>query len=193
MTEKEGPSTTRNLVGRRTWRSWALLVLAGGVLVALAGACTAESTSMQGGHMNGGVTPNMGDSGAMMADIARPATADAADRVVRVAALDQLAFDPPVINVAVDETVAFEVTNPGTTAHEFMLGPKAMQAYHGDQMAQTPGQMMSDSPHVLSLEPGETETIAMRFVGEGELEYGCHVPGHYEGGMVGTVTAREMR
>ena len=187
---------TSTVAGRRPWRSWGLLVLAGGMLVALLGACTSgngsrsSSPGMQGGHMTGGMTPSMGNAGAMMGSISRPANIEAADRVIQVDALDQLAFDPPVIDVAVGETIAFEVTNPGATTHEFMLAPRAVQAHHGDQMRQSPGQMMTDSPHAVTLEPGETKTIAMRFVGEGVLEYGCHVPGHYEGGMVGTVTAR---
>jgi len=170
-------------------------VLAGGVLVALLGACTSgdgsrsSSPGVQGGHMTGGITPSLG-TGPLMGSIARPANVEAADRVVQVDALDQLAFDPPVIDVAVGETIAFQVTNQGATTHEFMLAPNSMQAHHGDQMGQSPGQMMTDSPHAVTLEPGDTKTIAMRFVGEGALEYGCHVPGHYEGGMVGTVTAR---
>ncbi|HEX7246855.1 MAG TPA: plastocyanin/azurin family copper-binding protein [Actinomycetota bacterium] len=192
MTE-EGSTQDTKVVGGRTWRSWARLVLAGAAIVTLLGACTADdgslssSPSMQGGHMNGGMAPS---TGAMTAGVARPAKVDVADRIVRVETLDQLTFDPPVIDVLVGETVAFEVTNPGATVHEFMLAPEAMRAHHGDQMGQSPGQMMTDQPFAVTLEPGETETIAMRFVGEGALEYGCHVPGHYEAGMVGTVTAR---
>lgn len=181
---------------RDGWLS-ALLLLAGTVfIVAVLGACTTRdetrpSSGMRDGHMSQSMMPGMADVGSMMGSIARPANASAADRVVQVDALDELAFDPAVIDVVVGSTIAFEVTNTGATTHEFMLAPATMQAQHEDQIGQAHGQMMGDSPHAVTLEPGETKTIAMRFVAEGQLEYGCHVPGHYEGGMIGIVTARD--
>jgi uncharacterized cupredoxin-like copper-binding protein len=184
--------------GRRAWWPSILLMLAAiALIVALLGACTAgdatrsESSGMPGGHMSWSTTPGSADLGAMMGGIARPAEASAADQVLQVVALDQLAFDPAVIDVVVGQTIAFEVTNSGATAHEFMLAPATMQGHHEAQMGQAHGQMMVDSPHAVTLEPGETKSITMRFMREGELEYACHVPGHYEGGMVGTVTVRD--
>ena len=138
-----------------------------------------------GGHMSEG-DHGMGQEGSMLGGVARPADPADATRVVQVQALDELAFDPSVIDVAVGDTIAFEVTNGGAVTHEFVLGSSAMQDQHGDAMDGS-DHMMSDAPNAVSLEPGETKTIAMRFASEGSLEYGCHVPGHYEGGMVGTV------
>ena len=34
---------------------------------------------------------------------------------------------------------------------------------------------------------GETKTLVYTFNEVGELEYGCHVPGHYEAGMKGDI------
>lgn len=47
--------------------------------------------------------------------------------------------------------------------------------------------MMHDDPNTLSLEPGETGELTWRFTGSGEVLYGCHQPGHYAGGMVGSI------
>lgn len=187
----DGPDMTE----RR--RQWALLAVAGVVAISLLGACTAgddlrsDPGDMPSGHMTESPGQHMGDAGSMMGGIARPIDAQDAARVVAVEALDELAFDPSVIDVAVGDTIAFEVTNTGAATHEFMLAPTAMQDQHGEEMAGS-GHMMTDAAHAVSLTPGETKTVAMRFVGEGTLEYGCHVPGHYEGGMVGTVVARNL-
>jgi len=155
-------------------------------MVVLSSDGTMHAGSGIGGHMEGSSMPSQMGS---MNDVARPAAPEQAGRVVRVNAIDTLAFEPAAIEVSVGETVAFEVTNEGATTHEFMLAPRAMQAHHDQHMASHGGMTMGDSPHAVILEPGETKTVTMRFVGEGELVYGCHVPGHYQGGMVGLVTA----
>ena len=36
------------------------------------------------------------------------------------------------------------------------------------------------------LEAGETKSITWHFTAAGELEFACHQPGHYAGGMTGT-------
>ena len=38
-----------------------------------------------------------------------------------------------------------------------------------------------------SVEPGESALLTWRFTESGEVLFGCHEPGHYEGGMVGTI------
>lgn len=39
----------------------------------------------------------------------------------------------------------------------------------------------------VSVESGENASLTWRFTESGEVLYGCHEPGHYEGGMVGTI------
>ena len=41
--------------------------------------------------------------------------------------------------------------------------------------------------HGISLAPGATERITWRFTQAGELEAGCHLPGHYDAGMYVTI------
>jgi uncharacterized cupredoxin-like copper-binding protein len=117
-----------------------------------------------------------------------PAEISEADRVVEVTATDDLMFDPSSVAVSKGETIEFNVSNIGTVGHEFVLGDASFQLAHEEEMADMEGDMLPpDEAYAISLAPGETSSIAWTFTSDGEIEYGCHVPGHYEGGMVGTV------
>ncbi|CAN5685743.1 plastocyanin/azurin family copper-binding protein [soil metagenome] len=121
----------------------------------------------------------------------QPADAADADRVVAVTASDDLAFDPAQIEVTKGETIEFDVSNPGTVGHEFVIGDDEFQAAHEDEMAGMGGDggmLPPDEVYAISVAPDETRSIAWTFSMDGVVKYGCHVPGHYEAGMVGAVT-----
>ena len=105
--------------------------------------------------------------------------ASEADRTIEVSTLDQLRFDPGSIDVEVGEVVTFVVTNDGNTDHEFVLGDAAYQEAHGGEEHDMSG------GNAVAVAPGETEELTWEFTEAGSFEYGCHVSGHYEGGMVG--------
>jgi uncharacterized cupredoxin-like copper-binding protein len=112
------------------------------------------------------------------------------ERVVRIEALDSLAFEPDQVSVAVGETVRFRVSNPGVSLHEFVLGPEFVQMAHeeaskmgGDHGGHVEGQLAA-----VNVPSGATEEVVVTFEEPGEVLFGCHEPGHYDGGMVGTVT-----
>lgn len=108
-------------------------------------------------------------------------------RTIEISALDELAFDPASVEVAVGETVRFVVTNEGSAEHEFIVGNAELQMEHEGQMAG--GHDGADSGYpALTLEPGQTMEATVTFDEPGQLLYGCHVPGHFDGGMVGTIT-----
>ncbi|HSJ00741.1 MAG TPA: plastocyanin/azurin family copper-binding protein, partial [Patescibacteria group bacterium] len=86
----------------------------------------------------------------------------------------------------VGETVRFEVTNAGAAPHEFYLGDADEQAAHADEMAEM--EMAHDDPNGVSVDPGATETLEYTFDQAGEIFAGCHEPGHYEAGMVASLT-----
>lgn len=120
----------------------------------------------------------------------RPADEDEADRVVEVDALDQLAFDPPGVDVGVGETITFAVTNTGAAEHEFVIGDDATHAEHAAEMEEM-GEMtheMGDEAYAVRLAPGDTKRITWHFPRAGQFEFACHLPGHYEGGMRGSVS-----
>jgi uncharacterized cupredoxin-like copper-binding protein len=88
--------------------------------------------------------------------------------------------------VAAGETVRFVVTNAGENDHEFVVGNMEMQEMAADMAAE--GEDMNvDAMASLALAPGQTEQTTITFEAAGELFYACHVAGHYEGGMVGTI------
>ena len=82
------------------------------------------------------------------------------------------------------------VTNTGATVHEFTLGDEATQDEHEAEMTEMmeEGETMEHGePNTLSLEPGESGELTWHFTEGGEVLYACHQPGHYAGGMVGSV------
>jgi uncharacterized cupredoxin-like copper-binding protein len=117
-----------------------------------------------------------------------PADPDDADRIVEVATLDSMAFEPSRIDVSAGETVTFIVSNTGQATHEFTLGDAAMQQEHADAMAHMPDGMAHDLPNSITLQAGETKQLTWRFADNGAFEYACHEPGHYQAGMRGQVT-----
>lgn len=117
-----------------------------------------------------------------------PADESDADRTVEVEALDTLVYQPSSIDVAVGETITFVVTNSGAAVHEFVIGDAHMQQEHEAEMQEMmeSEMQMHDESNAVVLEAGETKRITWHFTEAGELEFACHQPGHYAGGMKGT-------
>ena len=119
-------------------------------------------------------------------------------RTVEIAALDELRFDPETIEVSVGETVRFVVTNEGAAPHDFLIGDEHSQEKHEEEMqagmthedeaAGEEGEHAEGFPEAFLLEPGETKEVEVTFDEAGSFLYGCHQPGHYDAGMVGTIT-----
>jgi uncharacterized cupredoxin-like copper-binding protein len=105
---------------------------------------------------------------------------------IEVTLTDALKIEPATITVPAGVPVTFVVTNSGATEHEFYLGDEAAQAAHEEEM-QTGG-MMHDDADGISLEAGETKELTHTFDEAGETLAGCHVAGHYPGGMKATIT-----
>jgi len=77
--------------------------------------------------------------------------------------------------------------------HEFVIGDEAVQAEHEQEMAdgeddEMAEEAMGEKPYAVDVPPHETVTLVYTFNEPGTLLYGCHVPGHYAAGMVGTIT-----
>lgn len=107
------------------------------------------------------------------------------DRTIAISTED-LRFDPSDVLVRNGETIKFVITNHGKLPHEFMIGDEAAQEAHEKEM-QSMKDMVHADPNAVSIKPGETKTLVWKFGGAGTLEFGCHVPGHYAAGMVGTI------
>lgn len=77
--------------------------------------------------------------------------------------------------------ITFIVTNAGTVEHELVLeAPGAV-----NQPLEINGQVAE----VAELEPGESETVTWTLPQADEYQFACHIPEHYESGMVLRFTA----
>ena len=117
-----------------------------------------------------------------------------APRDVAITMTDTLRFDPGTIVVAEGETIRFLLDNPTVAPHDFLIGDLEEQLHHHEEMAAGEGHDDEASdvegglPPAVTLEPGESAEVLVTFDDAGELMIGCHVPGHWEAGMRGTVS-----
>lgn len=116
------------------------------------------------------------------------AASTAAQRI-EVKLTDSLRMEPAEMTVKVGQPVTFVVTNTGAIEHEFYVGDEAAQDAHEQEMLS--GGMAMDEPDGIVLKPGETKELLHTFETAGTFLAGCHVPGHYAGGMKATITVTE--
>jgi uncharacterized cupredoxin-like copper-binding protein len=117
----------------------------------------------------------------------QPADSADADRTVEIVASDDLTFDPAEVAVSPGEVITFRITNDGQIIHDFVLGDEAAQDEHEEEMAEMED-MEHDEPNTVSLAAGETKELTWQFGEDSTVIFGCHQPGHYDGGMLGHVT-----
>lgn len=167
-------------------RVW-LPILALTSLALLASACsTGTGSASPGRSATAAGTPEDTGGHAEEFSFGMPADPADADRVVDVQMIDPFEFDPAQIEVVAGETVTFRVTNTGALDHEFVIGDEATQDEHETMMDD--GEMgTQDEPNELALAGGESGELTWTFADAGSLLFGCHVPGHYDAGMVGTL------
>ena len=135
---------------------------------------------------SGGSTSTTAPSAVTASPVAG-SSASAVEVIVKLT--DALKMEPASISVKAGVPVRFVVTNSGASDHEFFLGDEAAQAGHGNEMSGMPG--MSDGPAGVGLKAGETKTLEYTFAKAGSYLAGCHVSGHYEAGMMATITVTE--
>lgn len=114
-------------------------------------------------------------------------SSEADPRTITATLSDDMAIELSESDFEVGETVRFEVTNEGAIPHEFYVGDAEAQEHHAEEMAEMGG-MGHDEPDGVAVEPGATETFEYTFEQGGEILAGCHEPGHYEAGMVSSMT-----
>lgn len=117
-------------------------------------------------------------------------TADDADGPVVEVEMVDVAFEPDVVTVPVDEPVTFRFTNTGVLLHEAVIGTAEEQEAHAGAMGGDDGHDGHDGhdDSAVMLASGESGDLVRVFTEPGEYLIGCHIPGHYEAGMLVTVT-----
>jgi len=111
-------------------------------------------------------------------------------RTIEVTALDSMRHEPSNLTVKTGETVAFVVRNAGQMRHEFMLGDAKEQHQHAQTMQAHPD-MVHEEPNAVTVDPGQSKMLLWRFGTPGLAEGACHLPGHYEAGMVTRIQVTE--
>jgi len=133
-----------------------------------------------GGGMMGGYGPGGGAgaaSGPQPGDPGFAAGTVSTPRVIRVLAGPGLSFSPSEIAVVRGETVTFQVTTMGPVSHEFMVGPSESVTEHQEGV-----------PEIEDIGMMDTKSLTVTFDEPGPYAFACHVAGHYEAGMRGTIT-----
>ncbi|MCW5772584.1 MAG: cupredoxin family protein [Rhodospirillaceae bacterium] len=101
----------------------------------------------------------------------------------------KMMFVPAHIQVRRGEQIRFVLRNAGLLDHEFVLATKAENEKHAEEMRKNPD-MEHDDPNAARVKPGRSGEIVWRFTKAGIFEFGCLIPGHREGGMIGTVVVK---
>ena len=92
-------------------------------------------------------------------------------------------FTPEELRVVEGTRVRFEVTNGDPIGHELIVGPPEVHERHARGMeAEHP-----PVPGEVSVGPNTTAVTDVAFDTVGTVEFACHLPGHYEHGMHGTI------
>ena len=108
-------------------------------------------------------------------------------RRIDVGMSDSMRFTPERIAVKLGETLRFVVRNNGKLMHEFVIGTPAENQKHAALMLKFPA-MEHDAPYMAHVPPGKTGQIVWTFNRAGQFEFACLIAGHYQAGMVGTIT-----
>jgi uncharacterized cupredoxin-like copper-binding protein len=119
--------------------------------------------------------------------------AKAAGRTIEVRMTDDMRFTPNRIEVQQGETVRFVVRNRGKMLHELVIGTKKALDEHAATMVKFPT-MEHEAPYMTHVKPGpDGGVIIWNFNRPGEFQFACLIPGHYQGGMAGTITVKPAR
>jgi uncharacterized cupredoxin-like copper-binding protein len=113
-----------------------------------------------------------------------------ASRTIAIDMSDALRFTPSRVKVRRGETVRFIAANSGKQMHEMVIGTEDELRKHAEMMKKFPG-MQHSEPYMAHVSPGARGTIAWTFTEAGTFSFGCLVPGHWDGGMKGTIVVSE--
>jgi uncharacterized cupredoxin-like copper-binding protein len=97
--------------------------------------------------------------------------------------VDHSHFDTGVIRVRPHTDVRFVIVNHDPIGHEFIVGGPEVHTRHanGHEAYHPP------VPGEVSVPPDARASTTYAFHTSGSVEFACHLPGHYQYGMHGTV------
>ena len=119
-------------------------------------------------------------------------SAQASDRrTVKIDMVDNK-FKPNEVGVRKGDTVRFVFDNKGKVDHDAVIGDRAAQAEHEQEMRALESQGHgaehgAEHEGAITVGPGEAGELTSTFDRAGTTEIGCHEVGHYAAGMKVTV------
>ena len=123
----------------------------------------------------------------LLAGCAASAPAGSAAREIEVT-IDGYHFVPDHVEVRQGESVRFLVSNPDDIAHELYIGTIQEQAARREEGAMAPSNdavtHFGYGIYLPAFSDGEFDYV---FNSDADLLIGCHLPGHWEAGMVATI------
>jgi uncharacterized cupredoxin-like copper-binding protein len=157
--------------------------------VALA-ACTSAAWAHGNAHDSRSPAPKPSSAApAEQKDWGIAGEAKAVKRIIHIRMTDNMRFTPAHITVQQGETIRFVVHNQGKLLHEMVIGTQSELDAHAEMMKKHPG-MEHDEPYMAHVDPAQTSQIVWHFNRAGDLRFACLLPGHYQAGMVGTITVK---
>lgn len=118
--------------------------------------------------------------------------AKAVRRSITITMTDQMRFSPDKLQIKQGETVKFIIKNQGKMLHEMVIGTKKELDAHAAVMVKFPN-MEHDEPYMAHVAPGKRGSITWHFNQAGEFAFACLIAGHYQAGMVGTISVAPAR
>jgi uncharacterized cupredoxin-like copper-binding protein len=111
-----------------------------------------------------------------------PALLGPEDVTVRLG-IEHSQFETSQLRVVERTHVRFVVDNGDPIGHELIVGPPDVHARHASGThARHP-----TVPGEVSIQPNQRASTSYRFDEPGTVEFACHLPGHYDYGMHGTI------
>jgi uncharacterized cupredoxin-like copper-binding protein len=117
------------------------------------------------------------------------AEAKDAQRTITIRMSDDMRFAPKHLDVKLGQTLRLRAENKGQVMHEIVIGTPSELAAHAEMMKKHPN-MKHDEPYMAHVSPGKSGEIVWTFNREGDFEFACLLPGHFEAGMRGTIRVR---
>ena len=113
--------------------------------------------------------------------------AKTATRTVTITMDDNMRFTPNKLSFKQGETVRFVIQNKGQLLHEMVIGTRQELDAHAAMMVKFP-KMEHDEPYMAHVNAGQSGGLVWTFNRPGNFEFACLIAGHYQAGMVGTIS-----
>ena len=130
-----------------------------------------------GEYQMAGIAPKQGQQGVVTRFTVVPA-----DTPTVKVQLGDFSVMPATTELKADTPYLFEVTNTGAATHELVLEPAGVV----DEPLTKEANGTKTAAEAEDIAPGQTKNLIWTFATPGDYQMACHVPGHYQAGMIST-------